>query len=201
MSPIEVRAHLAANGYTPLPCTGKACYLTGWQTRTNTSADEIKLWSSLHPDWTNTGMLCTHCPTLDIDVLDETAVDAAVALVQECFGERGKVLVRFGKRPKCAVLFRTDAPFPKIQVLLTAPDGSTGEKVEFLGHGQQIIVDGFHPDTHALYEWRDENPCSIKRDELPLITEGEAQALVDDIVALMVEHGYQVQARGQWQGQ
>jgi hypothetical protein len=199
MSPTEVRARLAVNGFTPVPCNGKAPVLKEWQKRTETSADDIDIWAKIFPDAQNTGVVTTSVPALDLDILDETAVDAAVALVQECFGERGKVMLRYGRRPKVAIPFRTDAPFAKIQVLLTAPDGSTGEKVEFLGHGQQIVVDGFHPDTHALYEWRDGNPCSVKRDELPLIDEAAAQALVDDVVALVKEHGYQI-ANGKREG-
>jgi hypothetical protein len=192
MSPTEVRTRLAQNGYPAIPCIGKAPVLPKWQERTETSERDIDIWAKTCPDAQNTGVVTTSVPALDLDILDETAVDAAVALVQECFGERGKVMLRYGRRPKVAILFRAGAPFPKIQVLLTAPDGSAGQKIEFLGHGQQIIVDGFHPDTHALYEWRDGNPCSVKRDELPLIDEAEAQALVDDIAALMVERGYQV---------
>jgi hypothetical protein len=200
MTPTDFRAHLVVNGYAPLPCSGKACYLTGWQTKTNTSADEVKLWSSLHPHWTNTGMLCTHCPTLDIDVLDPDAVDAAVALVQEKFGDRGKIMLRYGRRPKVAIPFRADVPFAKIEVLLTAPDGAAGQKIELLAEGQQVVVHGIHPDTHELYQWSDGNPGSVRHDELPLITEAEAQALVDDIVALLLGYGYQIRDKGKRKG-
>jgi hypothetical protein len=152
------RARLAVNGYSPIPSKGKACYLTGWQAKIHTSADEIMEWSSLHPDWTNTGMLCTNCPTLDIDILDEEAVDAAVTLVRERFGDRGKIMLRFGLRPKVAIPFRTDTPFAKIKVLLTAPDGAAGQKIEFLCRDQQVIVGGIHPDTHEPYQWSDGKP-------------------------------------------
>jgi hypothetical protein len=192
MSPTEIRTRLAVNGFVPLPCCGKSPVLPKWQLRTETSDGDLAIWAATFPDATNTGVLTASVPCLDLDILDPVAVDAAVELVQDRFGECGKVMLRYGRRPKVAVLFRTDAPFSKIQVLLTAPDGSAGEKIEFLGHGQQVVVDGVHPDTRALYEWRDGNPCNTRRDELPLIDEVEAQALVDDIAALMVEHGYQV---------
>ena len=47
----------------------------------------------------------------------ETAVNAAIALVRERFGERGKVMLRYGRRPKVAIPFRTDTPFDKVQIL------------------------------------------------------------------------------------
>ena len=43
------------------------------------------------------------------------AVDAAVALVHERFGDRGKILLRYGHRPKVAIPFQTDTPFKKIR--------------------------------------------------------------------------------------
>jgi hypothetical protein len=200
MSPSEIRTRLAQNGYPAIPCNGKVPVLPKWQERTETSERDIDSWARTCPDAQNTGVVTTSVPALDLDILDETAVDAAVALVQECFGERGKVMLRYGRRPKVAILFRADETFPKITVPLTAADGSAGQKIEFLGHGQQIIVDGIHPDTHEPYQWRDGNPDSVKRDELPLITEAEAQALVNDVVALSLSHGYQVADEGKRKG-
>jgi hypothetical protein len=188
----EARTRLVQNDYVPIPCNGKAPVLKEWQKRTATSAGDIDIWAKIYPHATNTGILCTHCPTLDIDILDPDAVDAAVRLVHERFEGRGRVMQRFGLRPKVAIPFRTDTPFAKIKVLLTAPDGSAGQKIELLAEGQQVVVHGKHPDTHAPYQWLDGTPGSVKRDELPLITEAEAQTLVNDVVALMLEHGYQV---------
>jgi hypothetical protein len=190
----EVRARLVQNSYVPIPCNGKAPVLKEWQKRTETSAGDIDIWAKIYPHATNTGILCTHCPTLDIDILDPDAVDAAVRLVHERFEGRGRIMERRGQPPKVAILLSCVTPFAKIKVLLTAPDGSAGQKIELLAEGQQVIVDGIHPDTHAPYQWLDGTPGSVKRDELPLITEAEARTLVDDIVALMLEHGYQIAA-------
>jgi putative DNA primase/helicase len=191
MTPTDVRVHLATNGFTPIPCNGKAPVLKEWQKRTETSAGDIDIWATTYPNARNTGILCAHTPTLDIDVLDERAVDAAVALVRERFEGRGRIMERRGQHPKLAILFRGDAPFKKKRVMLTAPNGSAGEKVELLCEDQQVIVDGIHPDTHEPYQWRGGDPHHVRHDELPPITEAEARALVDDIVALMVQHGYQ----------
>ncbi|MET4150430.1 DUF3631 domain-containing protein [Bradyrhizobium barranii] len=191
MTPTDIRQHMIKSGYVPTPVEGKAAVLEGWPERVGVSQDDLAIWSRLYPSATNTGMLCAHCPTLDIDVLDEAAVDAAVALVRERFGELGKVLLRYGRRPKVAIPFRTDMPFAKVQVLLTAPDGDTNQKVEFLCRGQQVVVHGVHPDTQEMYQWSGGNPGNTKRAELPLIDEAEAQALMDDLAAVMLNHGYQ----------
>jgi hypothetical protein len=136
-------------------------------------------------------MLCLTTPTLDIDVLNPEAVDVAVALVQERFGGRGKILLRYGCRPKVAIPFQTDTPFKKIRAELIAPDGGTDQKIEFLAMGQQVVVHGVHPVTHEMYRWSGGNPGDTKRAELPTITVEEAQALVDDIVTLAEARGYQ----------
>jgi hypothetical protein len=196
-TPTEVRARLAQNDYVPIPVNGKAAVLDGWQKRTETSQGDLDIWAQLYPYAKNTGMVCTHCPTLDIDILDEVAVDAAVTLVSARFGDRGKIMLRYGLRPKVAIPFKTNSPFDKIKVLLTAPDGTAGQKIEFLCRGQQVVVHGIHPDTHAPYQWLDGSPGCVKRDELPLIDEAEAQTLVADLVALMLlSHGYQIAEEG-----
>jgi hypothetical protein len=191
---------MAANGYSVLPSNGKACYLKGWQTKTNASADEIKLWWSEHPDWKNTSSLCTYCPIFDIDIYNPAAVAAAVELVRERFGGRSKILERRGQKG-VAIPFRAETPFDKIQALLTAPpDSPKGQKLEFLARGQQCVVDGIHPDTRRPYQWLDGNLGNTRRDELPLITEAEAQTLVNDVVALMLTYGYQVFDEGKRAG-
>ena len=192
MTPSEVRSRMIKSGFDPLPVSGKAPVLKEWQKRTETSQGDLEIWNRLYPDATNTGMLCTRCPTLDVDILDETAVNAAIALVRERFGERGKVMLRYGRRPKVAIPFRTDTPFDKVQILLTAPDGDTNQKIELLCRGQQVVVHGIHPDTHEMYQWSDGNPGNTKRAELPPINEVEAQALVEKIADLLVSnYGYQ----------
>jgi putative DNA primase/helicase len=167
--------------------------LKRWQERTETSAGDIDIWAKTYPSATNTGMLCTHCPTLDIDILDAEAVDAAIALVRERFGDRGKVMLRHGLRPKVAIPFRCDVPFDKTQILLTAPGGGAdGQKLEFLCRGQQVVVHGIHPDTHAPYQWFDGSPSNVKHDELPLIDAAGAAALIEAVADLLTrDHGYQ----------
>ncbi|MGY8668756.1 DUF3631 domain-containing protein [Bradyrhizobium sp. UFLA05-109] len=192
MTPTEVRSRLIENGYVPVPCDGKNAKSEQWERRTlETAQTALTTWARDFPNASNTGMLCVTAPTLDIDVLDAEAVDAAVILVQERFAGRGKILLRYGRRPKVAIPFQTDTPFKKISVPLTAADGDTDQKIEFLAMGQQVVVHGVHPVTHEMYQWIGGNPGDTKRAELPAITVEEAQALVDDIATLTEARGYQ----------
>jgi 8-oxo-dGTP pyrophosphatase MutT (NUDIX family) len=136
----------------------------------------------------NTGALTRLMPTLDIDILNP---EAAEALARERFEERGFVLVRIGKPPKRAIPFRTDEPFDKITGNVIAPNGDQ-QKIEFLCDGQQVVVDGIHPETGKPYAWHGGTLGVIKHDELPYIRADEAHQLAAAIVALLVDkHGYQ----------
>jgi Bifunctional DNA primase/polymerase, N-terminal len=187
----DYRHRLRQAGFSPLPLNGKRPFLEKWQKLADATPEEIALWSRVRPAETNTGILTACVPALDIDVLDPEAATAIEEVVRERFEERGYVLVRFGRLPKRAIPFRTDQPFPKIAVDLIAPDGQPGQKVEFLGDGQQIVVDGVHPDTGKPYAWHGGQLGDIKREGLPYIHPAEAQALVEDAVAILVERfGY-----------
>jgi hypothetical protein len=192
MTPTDIRALLASNDYTPLPCIGKKPVLKGWQTRGQTSESDLAMWARSFPDATNTGVLTALTPVLDLDILDADAADAAVAMVRRRFEDRGKILLRSGRAPKVAIPFRTDTPFKKVSAALIAPDDTVGQKIEFLCEGQQAVVDGIHPDVHTPYRWAGGDLIHVKRDEPPPITADEAQELVDDIAALMLNHGYQI---------
>jgi hypothetical protein len=76
-------------------------------------------------------------------------------------------------------------PFAKITVNLIAADGSSGEKIEFMCDGQQIVAAGIHRDTGKPYIWPLGNPTDIAHDDLPDINATEEQQLVDDIVELL----------------
>ena len=189
--PHDLRLRLLKNGFAPLPAAGKAIYLKGWQAA-NITPEAIASWEcGKHQSDRNTGIRTKDTPAFDIDIKEQTAAEAVEAMVRERFGGRGRVLLRIGKAPKRAVLFRTGSPFTKIARSLIAPDGSAGQKLEFLGDGQQIVAHGIHPDTKQAYIWHGGTPWEVPASALPLITEAEAHALVDDAAALLVERfGY-----------
>ena len=179
------RKQMRAGGYLPIPVNGKIPVLKGWPKKTKIDDDEIERWEKLYPYALNTGLLTREMPTLDADILNQDASEAVEALVRKRFKDRGRILVRVGKAPKRAIPFRTDKPFEKITVNLVAPDGDTGEKLELLADGQQVVGFGIHEGTRKPYTWHGVGARVIKLKDLPRITETEARQLVDDAAQLL----------------
>jgi hypothetical protein len=184
---------LRAAGYSPIPVKGKQPQIVGWPEKFDADNAEIVRWEKEHANHLNTGLITRTTPTLDIDILNEKAATAVEALVRERYATHGRVMVRIGKPPKRAIPFRTNVPFSKLTVKLIAPDGSSGQRLEFLGDGQQFVCFGIHPDTGQSYAWHGGAPIDVKRSELPEITEAEAKALLDDVAKLLCEHGYRLE--------
>jgi hypothetical protein len=184
----EFRISLRAAGFAPVPVAGKRPVLKDWQTKLDVDEAEVASWDTSFPGCTNTGILTAHTPALDIDIRQQDAADAVSELVRELYGDKGKLLTRFGLAPKRAILFRTDQPFSKQRVAFTAPDGSS-HAIEMLGSGQQIVVDGIHPDTHKPYSWHGGRaPGDVQWADLPEIEEEEAATLLTLIADMLAEH-------------
>ena len=195
------RLQLRHGGYVPIPLFGKEppIYgrnnkrkgLSGWQSIEDVSCEQIELWGRIWPDARNTGILTKRTPALDVDVLNPDAAEAIEFLVKDKFGNDGSVMVRVGRPPRRAVLFQTDTPFRKFSVAF-----GNADKLEFLGHGQQLVGDGIHPDTGKPYRWHGGDPFTVTRAELPAISPEQAKALFDDCIDLLVrEHAYTVETK------
>jgi hypothetical protein len=191
MTTADVRRRLLGAGFIPTPCVGKKPVIKGWQTLLDPTGAEVERWNVIAPAAANTGILARNTPTLDIDILDPDAAAAVEQLVKDRFEELGPVLVRIGFWPKRAIMFRTDTPFPKITINFVVAEGAPGEKLELLADGQQFVAFGTHPDTGKPYSRHGGAPGEVRREDLPYIHADEAQALVDDAAALLVERfGY-----------
>ena len=195
-SSTELRLALRAAGHAPVPACGKAVYLPEWTAKGAASAEEVASWAVDHPEWSNTGVLCSTTPTLDIDLRNPEAAQAVADMVRDWFNGRGTILTRTGEAPKRAIPFRTEHPFQKILVKFVKPEGSKDKPpgIEMLAHGQQFIVAGIHPDTDRPYSWHAGRTLwNTPRPDLPEINEAEAQSLVSLIVEMLVERfGFQI---------
>jgi hypothetical protein len=182
----RLRLALALADFVPVLVNGKAPVLKQWQL----GGADIESWAKLYPFATNTGIVTRLAPALDIDILNADAADAVEALVREKVSD-GVVLIRTGRAPKRLIPFRTERPFDKITVKFVG-----GERLEFLGDGQQYVAFGVHPDTGRAYEWRGGEPGRVHRSALPEIDGDGAQRLIDEAADLLVaKFGYRLDDR------
>jgi Bifunctional DNA primase/polymerase, N-terminal len=180
------RKALLACGYWPVPCNGKRIHLDDWQNIRATNAI-IDTWAATRADHLNTGVLTWNTPFIDIDVTDEEVAEEIEALFEH---ELEHSAVRIGCPPKRAIPFRTDAPFKKVFTQFTSPNG-TLHRVECLCDGQQVVINGVHPDTHARYRWHGNEPGpKLRHEDLPLLTAESAAAFIARAADVMRSHGW-----------
>jgi len=185
------RLALVAGGYVPIPLNGKRPTNTAWQSDVAPEESEIASWKTTCGNAFNTGILTKWTPAIDIDVTDGVVANAIADRAAELIDEDAPLLVRFGKHPKRAILFRTDEPFDKIRTSdFASLDGAT-HHVEILCNGQQLAAFGRHPETGNEYEWPNGAPGSIRQSELPLLTQAMAKQFVDAAADIMRRAGWE----------
>src|SRR5262245_22191354 len=181
------RLQLLANGYLPVPCNGKIPTIAAWQ-KGRPSEDEIKQWSEFCPKATNTGITTAYVPTCDIDVTNVDIADEIQITIERLIGA-DPLLVKFGRRPKRSILFKTDLPFEKLHTGDWIDQAGVAHHVEFLGDGQQTIVFGVHPATGTEYEWPVQNPLDVPRERLPELSREQAQGIINAVTEIFRRHG------------
>jgi hypothetical protein len=180
------RKQLLDAGYWPVPANGKKVLLDDWANARATPAI-IDTWAITRADHLNTSILCFNTPFVDIDVMVEEVAEEIEALFESDIENSA---VRIGLPPKRAIPFRTDAPFKKMAVLFKDPNNQV-HKVEVLGDGQQIVVNGIHPDTKKPYRWHGGEPgLKLRREDLPLMTAEKARAFLAAAADIMRAHGW-----------
>ena len=114
---------------------------------------------------------------VDIDILDPDLAHRVDHLVRQRLGD---TLMRVGLWPKRLLPYRTEAPLDEDHLR-----NLEGEKVEFLGLGQQFVAFGIHPDTGQPYHWVGDTPLDVPLDALPCVTRDQLLALKVEIEALL----------------
>jgi hypothetical protein len=189
LSPADARLAMFDNGYEPIPVWEKKKPVhTGWPEMQITS-DIIRDWRGMGP---HTGLRTKYMPVFDIDIKDGVAAAIVENVVRSFLDGRGEILVRIGESPKRAIPLRTDTPFEKDWIKLVAPNGSP-HKIELLCDGQQMVAAGIHPDTNRPYFWQGgRSPVTVLHQELPLISEADAKALLEECGRALSEIGWKV---------
>lgn len=121
----------------------------GWRTRVTQDRD-LRQWAK----WGGgVGVRNRLFPAIDVDIDDHRIADIACSVLQQLFGHDLPVRRR-GTAARFLVLFRLSAgqePMRKVRRTVRCADGKT-HAVEFLGLGQQCVVDGVHP-SFDRYRW------------------------------------------------
>jgi hypothetical protein len=119
-------------------------------------------------DAANTGMLCGGLRVVDVDVDDPKLVGeitrAACALLP-----KGSIIRRRAGSPRYAMVFRAEGEPGKLSA-----SGTTG-KVEILGSGQQLVIDGVHPSGARLNWMGARSPATVSAGALPVISEAQVE--------------------------
>lgn len=125
----------------------------------------------------------------DVDVLDPELAEAVAATVQDNFGD---TVTRIGRPPKRVLLYRAVGPLRRRRLWIKQEGYAEPALFELLGDGQQVVVDGIHPQTRRPYAWDDE-PLA---DTLHLLDEYMVDALFEELRGLCDMLGYECWEEG-----
>ncbi|CAM5774427.1 hypothetical protein LMIY3S_04515 [Labrys miyagiensis] len=171
----KLRQAMLTNGYQPVRVrTGaKNPVANKW-----TQGEHAAAHLNVTPEAMNTGMLTAGLRAIDIDVDDEATVESILKLATQLLGSNPPIRFR--------------ANSARITLLYRAAEGEPGkrsvsgsnDKVEIMGAGQQIVVDGTHPTGAGLQWLGGRSPATVRRDDLSAITEKQ----VGDFLAACEPH-------------
>lgn len=134
------------------------------------------------------GILSSRTPGVDMDCQDATLVEQLRAFTIELLGP---TIERVGLPPKTLLVYHADSQFPKVNSSVFIDHMGRTAKLEVLGDGQQFVALHVHPDTHKPYRWKDKRGVhNTPVDDLPVITQQDAEAIRDEFERLARERGW-----------
>lgn len=166
------RQDLWANDFRPVPVRTKDKAPSGrdWPGDARQNPPPCAAPGAKPTAWAqSTGILCDGLRAVDVDIDDPEIVSRIRAELTSRFGV-APVRVRKNSA-RILVVYRAAEGEPKKRVL----KGTAG-KVEILGHGQQFVADGIHPDGDR-YAWDGPDLLTTPRSTLPAVTEAQIDAL------------------------
>ncbi|NOG69785.1 AAA family ATPase [Roseicella sp. DB1501] len=196
--PEPTREHLAEiaagrqqawkNGFRPLAIVaaqdaqgpGKRPAGACWQERARLDPPEAA-GRDAYADAPNTGVLADGLQIIDIDC--SRAADAASvrALAETMLGKTPGVRRRANSN-KLAMLYRAAEGEPPTRFLEGVehnPDAGVGQRIDVLGCGSQLVVDGWH-ESGVEIEWEADHPMrGLTAAALPAVSEERVAAFLD----------------------
>jgi len=224
VSNLALRKQLLANGYTPLPNIGKACYLEGWP-KVEVDEARIERWERRNSRFQDTGIRIENgLAVIDLDIEDEDGMRAVAEAIEAAFPQLLGALVRYGKGSKEAWFCRTAEPFGRIHTFRFwspgrgDPDVDTAHCVEIFGGGspRQFGAFGAHTRNQAgevviAYQWvmqegmggasafppRELSPVNVPLAELPELTKADFFRIAEIAEATLRGLGFEQVLRSQ----
>lgn len=110
---------------------------------------------------------------LDIDTTDRASAEQLYTLAAEILGPAA---VRFGRKPKCLMLYEAPTDTTYQQVVFSTPTEDAA-RVELLSEGRQFVAQGMHPVTGKPYAWPQGIP---RRDQLTRVTQEQIERFMQE---------------------
>jgi hypothetical protein len=127
-----------------------------------------------------------HAFAIDIDITDHDLSNRVAALAEEMLG--ATPLVRIGKAPKIALIYRYDPadPLQNISRKLSETDENgkivaSEHAIEILTQGKPITLLGKHHTTGRYFRWLYQSPMEIGPEAAPLVSSERMAAFLEAI--------------------
>ena len=115
------------------------------------------------PESANTGLLCRELQVIDLDIDDGGVACRILQAVKKHLPLTPLLRFRAGSC-RVALIYRSASGEQAKRVA-----SGIGGKVEILGSGQQVVIDGLHP-SGAKISWKKGTPATVPLDELPAVS-------------------------------
>jgi hypothetical protein len=164
-------APVSANGYSclPIPPGSKKTLQRGWSRycRRSANAETVAAWVAKYPDH-GLALACGGVLVVDIDEDDPVRAAELQAMTFLVLG--ATPLVRIGRAPRMALVYRVQGP----SRIASTKVG----KVDILADGRYVLAYGIHPTTRKPYSWVAESPATLPLAAVPPVTSTAAYDLI-----------------------
>lgn len=138
------------------------------------------------------GLLTSHYPAIDVDILNERISDEVVQAVEAI---TGPCMIRTGRAPKRMLIFHCAAPLRSFDIAYYKWNALLGAEekhlVQFLAQGRQFVIDGIHPTTGRGYTIEDKPKAGVLGpDALPELTVDTVVQCFKAIQAVLERYGF-----------
>lgn len=174
---------LADRGYTIIPIAPQSKVPSRWNgdkwlplknwpkiTNDNATIDTWCTWPAPGVGFVTGGLI-----GLDLDITHKPMLIDITKQIDNIVGI--SPLQRQGRAPKLMLLYRTQDHIPKLYSTAYSLPPHPKNQIEILGHGQQFVAYGTHPDTKNPYTWLYKEPTDYNFKDLPLITTKQIQLI------------------------